>query len=130
MAIGSDGTGWIPFEDYELARTIGIVALALILFEGGVTSGLVEIRPVLGSAVALALIATPITAAISGVAAWLLFDDSTSRRACWSARSSPARTARRSSRCCATRRCGGGSRARSRASRASTTRSPSCSCSR
>jgi cell volume regulation protein A len=75
MAIGSDGTGWIDFDDYELARTIGIVALALILFEGGLTSGLVEIRPVLGTAVSLALIATPITAAIAGVTAWLLFDD-------------------------------------------------------
>jgi cell volume regulation protein A len=74
MAIGSDGTGWIAFEDYELARTIGIVALALILFEGGLTSGLVEIRPVLGTAVSLALIATPVTAAIAGVAAALLFD--------------------------------------------------------
>ena len=74
MAIGSDGTGWIPFENYELARTIGIIALALILFEGGLTSGLVEIRPVLGTAVALALIATPITAAIAGLAAAWLFD--------------------------------------------------------
>ena len=35
MLIGSDGLGWIDFDDYELARTIGIVALALILFEGG-----------------------------------------------------------------------------------------------
>jgi potassium/hydrogen antiporter len=74
MAIGSDGTGWIEFDDYELARTIGIVALALILFEGGLTSGLVEIRPVLGTALSLALIATPITAAIAGVTAALLFD--------------------------------------------------------
>ncbi len=73
MAIGSDGTGWIEFDDYELARTIGIVALALILFEGGLTSGLVEVRPVLGTAISLALIATPITAAIGGVAAALLF---------------------------------------------------------
>ena len=55
MAIGSDGTGWIEFDDYELARTVGIVALALILFEGGLTSGLVEIRPVLGTAISLAL---------------------------------------------------------------------------
>ena len=39
MAIGSDGTGWIEFSDYELARTVGVVALALILFEGGLTSG-------------------------------------------------------------------------------------------
>ena len=56
MAIGSDGTGWIEFDDYELARTVGIVALALILFEGGLTSGLGEIRPVLGTAISLALI--------------------------------------------------------------------------
>jgi potassium/hydrogen antiporter len=74
MAIGSDGAGWIHFDDYALARTIGIVALALILFEGGLTSGLVEIRPVLGTAVSLALVATPITAAIAGVAAVALFD--------------------------------------------------------
>ena len=52
MAIGSDGAGWIQFNDYELARTVGIVALALILFEGGLTSGLLEIRPVLGPPVA------------------------------------------------------------------------------
>ena len=62
MAIGSDGTGWIDFSDYELARTIGVVALALILFEGGLTSGVIEIRPVLGTVVSLALIATPLTA--------------------------------------------------------------------
>jgi cell volume regulation protein A len=74
MAIGSDGTGWIHFDNYELARTVGIVALALILFEGGLTSGLVEIRPVLGTAVSLALVATPITALIAGAAATWLFD--------------------------------------------------------
>ena len=52
MAIGSDGTGWIDFGadsgDYELARTIGVIALALILFEGGLAVGFSEIRPVLG----------------------------------------------------------------------------------
>src|SRR3954452_1232100 len=74
MAIGSDGTGWIEFNDYELARTVGVVALALILFEGGLASGLLEIRPVLGTAVSLALIATPLTAVIAGAAAGLLFD--------------------------------------------------------
>src|SRR5215213_522801 len=64
MAIGSDGTGWIEFNDYELARTIGIVALALILFEGGLTASFGEIRSVLGTSISLALIATPISAAI------------------------------------------------------------------
>ena len=34
MAIGSDGVGWIDLNNYELARTIGVIALALILFEG------------------------------------------------------------------------------------------------
>lgn len=48
MAIGSDGTGWIDFADYDLARTIGVVALALILFEGGLSVGFAEVRPVLG----------------------------------------------------------------------------------
>ena len=74
MAIGSDGTGWIEFSDYDLARTVGVVALALILFEGGLTSGVIEIRPVLGTSVSLALIATPLCALISGVTAVLLFD--------------------------------------------------------
>jgi len=73
MAIGSDGTGWIDFADYDLARTIGVVALALILFEGGLSVSFAEVRPVLGASVALAIPATLITAAISGVAATGLF---------------------------------------------------------
>ncbi|HEX2126057.1 MAG TPA: potassium/proton antiporter [Thermoleophilaceae bacterium] len=81
MLIGSDGTGWIDFgrteDDYELARAIGVAALALILFEGGLDSGFVEIRPVLRPALSLAVLGTFLTAAIVGVAATLLFDFST-----------------------------------------------------
>ncbi|MDQ6915025.1 MAG: potassium/proton antiporter [Actinomycetota bacterium] len=77
MAIGSDGTGWIRFDDYELARRIGIVALALILFEGGLTSGFGEIRPVLAPTLSLATLGTLITAAIAGLAAAWLFGFST-----------------------------------------------------
>src|SRR3954471_4791938 len=62
MAIGSDGLDWIEFGDYERARTIGVVALALILFEGGLTAGFREIRPVLRVSVALALVGTLLTA--------------------------------------------------------------------
>ena len=77
MLIGSDGTGWIEFDDYEVARRIGIVALALILFEGGLAAGWGEVRPVLRSAVSLALVGTILTALLTGfVAAWL-FDLST-----------------------------------------------------
>src|ERR687893_1807327 len=74
MVIGSDGFGWLPFDDYELARTIGIIALALILFEGGLNSGLSEIRPVLGASISLATIGTALTALVTGVASTLLFD--------------------------------------------------------
>jgi cell volume regulation protein A len=77
MLVGSDGTGWVDFTDYRLARTVGVVALALILFEGGLTSGLREIRPVLGESVALALVGTVVTAVIAGLAASWLFDLST-----------------------------------------------------
>jgi cell volume regulation protein A len=74
MAIGSDGLGWIEFGDYQRARTIGVVALALILFEGGLTAGFREIRPVLTSALSLALTGTLVTALIAGAAAKWLFD--------------------------------------------------------
>jgi potassium/hydrogen antiporter len=77
MAIGSDGTGWIDFNDYELARRIGIVALVLILFEGGLAAGLPEIRPVLAPALSLAVVGTLVTAVITGLVAAALFDFST-----------------------------------------------------
>jgi cell volume regulation protein A len=73
MAIGSDGLGWIDFDDYELARTVGVIALALILFEGGMSAGFDEIRPVLGPATALAFVSTIGTAALAGLTAALLF---------------------------------------------------------
>jgi len=74
MLIGSEGTGWIPFDDYDLARRIGIIALALILFEGGLTAGFQQIRPVLYPAISLALIGTVATAALTAAVARPLFD--------------------------------------------------------
>jgi potassium/hydrogen antiporter len=74
MVIGSDGLDWIDFRDYELARSIGVVALALILFEGGLTAGFGAIRPVLRPALGLAVVGTFITAGITGLAAAWLFD--------------------------------------------------------
>ena len=74
MIAGSEVTGWIAFDDYELAQQIGFVALALILFEGGLTAGLPAIRPVLGPAIGLATVGTFLTALITGLVAYLLFD--------------------------------------------------------
>ena len=73
MALGSDGLGWLDFDDYELTRTIGIIALTLILFEGGLAAGWGEIRPVLSTSLALAVGGTVLTAVIVGfTASWLL----------------------------------------------------------
>ena len=77
MLVGSDGLGWIDFADYELAQDIGVIALILILFEGGLTAGFPEIRPVLGASVSLAIAGTVVTAVIAGLAASWLFDLST-----------------------------------------------------
>src|SRR5439155_9893226 len=77
MLVGSDGLGWVEFDDYELARTIGIIALALILFEGGLTAGFNELRPVAAPAISLALLGTLATAALTGAAAKALFDFTT-----------------------------------------------------
>ena len=74
MAIGSDGAGWIQLSDYELTRRIGIIALAAILFEGGLNAGFGEIRPVLRPGLMLAVLGTIGTALIAGFAASLLFD--------------------------------------------------------
>jgi potassium/hydrogen antiporter len=74
MLIGTDGLGWIDFEDYHLTRLIGSVALALILFEGGLATGFDEVLPVLRPAVSLAVVGTLGTAAVVAVAAALLFD--------------------------------------------------------
>jgi potassium/hydrogen antiporter len=77
MLVGSDGLGWIDFSDYHLAESVGIVALGLILFEGGLTAGWGEIRPVLRPAIGLAVVGTLVTAVVTGLAASWLFGFST-----------------------------------------------------
>ncbi len=74
MLIGSEGVGGVEFNDVELTRTLGTIGLVLILFEGGLTAGWNEIRPVLATALSLAVVGTLATAAIAGLAAKWLFD--------------------------------------------------------
>ncbi len=73
MAIGSDGTGWIDYGNFDTAQSAAVVALALILYEGGLSSGWAEIRPAIGVSIALATLGTMVTATLTAlVAAWLL----------------------------------------------------------
>ncbi len=72
MLIGEDGIGLVAFDDFELAQKIGIVALVLILFEGGLTAGFSTIRPVLGPSLSLATVGTLLTALVTGALATLV----------------------------------------------------------
>lgn len=72
MLAGSDGIGGIFFEDYALTFRIGSVALALILFDGGLNTPLRAVREGLAPASVLATFGVVFTAAIMALAAWLL----------------------------------------------------------
>src|SRR3954453_4540433 len=58
MVAGSDGAGWIQFDNYDLARQIGTVALSLILFDAGLATNLADLRSVLRPANSLAIVGT------------------------------------------------------------------------
>lgn len=73
MLAGSEGVGGIDFADFEAAQTVGVVALAVILFSGGLDTDWSTVRPVLGRGVLLATLGVLMTAAVAGVfAAWIL----------------------------------------------------------
>jgi potassium/hydrogen antiporter len=74
MLLGSDGPGGIDFDDAELAREVGIVALVLILYEGGLQTSWRRLREVAGVAVALSTVGVVVSALMTGVAAYVLFD--------------------------------------------------------
>lgn len=69
MAIGDDGLDWISFSDFELAQTIGVVLLVVILFEGGLTTTLREVRAVGAPAGLLATFGVALTAVVLAAAA-------------------------------------------------------------
>jgi len=72
MLAGSDGPGGVPFDEPGLAQALGIVALAFILFGGGLDTAWAEVRPVAAPAVALATLGVLVTAALTGWFAALL----------------------------------------------------------
>ena len=74
MLAGSEGIGGIEFDDYSAAQVLGIVALAYILFAGGLDTRWESTRPVLAPGAALATIGVTLTAAIAGLGAYWLLD--------------------------------------------------------
>jgi len=73
MLAGSDGPGGIWFDDARAAQSLGTVALAMILFAGGLSTSWPSVQPVLARGLSLATIGVLVTAAATGIfAAWLL----------------------------------------------------------
>jgi cell volume regulation protein A len=71
MLAGSEGIGRIAFEDYGLAFRLGSLALALILFDGGLNTPLAALRRTWAPASLLATVGVVLTAAIIAVPAYL-----------------------------------------------------------
>ncbi|WP_163537942.1 potassium/proton antiporter [Gracilibacillus sp. YIM 98692] len=74
MLIGSDGLGFIYFDNARIAHLIGMVALVIILFEGGIQTKWKTIRPVIGSSLTLATLGVLITSGLVGIVAKQVFD--------------------------------------------------------
>jgi len=73
MLLGEDVIG-VRFDDAALARNMGLVALALIVAEGGLTTGWPTIRPVLPAAVALSTVGVAASVAVMAAITHLVLD--------------------------------------------------------
>ncbi|MEN3974759.1 potassium/proton antiporter [Emcibacter sp. SYSU 3D8] len=73
MLAGEDGPGGIYFDNFHVAYAVGSLALAIILFDGGLRTERKDFRDVLAPAATLASVGVVITAAIAGLAAkWFM----------------------------------------------------------
>lgn len=72
VALGEAGVG-LEFDDFLLAQNLGLIALAVILAEGGLTTRITDLRPVAGLAVVLATVGVGISVCVTAAGAyWLL----------------------------------------------------------
>jgi cell volume regulation protein A len=73
MLAGENGIGRIDFDNFVIAHAVGTLALAIILFDGGLQTRTAAIRAVWKPSLLLATVGVVVTAAITGVAAaWIL----------------------------------------------------------
>lgn len=72
MMAGSEGIGGLAFEDYGFANSIGSVALALILFDGGLRTSMESVRAAWKPALTLSTLGVLLTSGLTGAAAALI----------------------------------------------------------
>src|SRR5262249_53250363 len=68
------GPGRIAFSDYRLTYIVGSLALAVILFDGGLRTQLPKLRGAIGPATVLATFGVVATTALAGLTASLIFE--------------------------------------------------------
>jgi cell volume regulation protein A len=66
LLLGEQGPVGIPFNDAQLAQTLGVVALAFILFSAGLNTEWGLVRPVFGQGLRLATLGVLISALLMG----------------------------------------------------------------
>ncbi|PWU68226.1 potassium/proton antiporter [Gracilibacillus dipsosauri] len=74
MLSGSEGLGFIYFDNAKVAQLIGVIALVIILFEGGLQTKFSTVKSVAKPALSLATIGVLLTTSIVAVAAKLIMD--------------------------------------------------------
>jgi cell volume regulation protein A len=74
MIVGGEFLDLVSFEDPEIAQLIGMMALVIILFDGGLKTNWETIRPAALPALSLATLGVVITSFILGAAAKMIFD--------------------------------------------------------
>ena len=67
MAFGTDGVG-IEFDNFGTVQFVGMLALSIILFSGGMDTSFEEVRPVLKEGIVLATLGVVLTTLITGLA--------------------------------------------------------------
>ncbi|GGM93890.1 K+/H+ antiporter [Thermus composti] len=72
MLAGSDGPGGIYFDDARLAQGLGVMALAFILFSGGLDTEWTRVRPVFWPGMVLATLGVVLTSLLVGLFASLV----------------------------------------------------------
>nr|WP_044200055.1 potassium/proton antiporter [Oscillochloris trichoides] len=70
IVAGSEGPGRIALDNPGWVQSIGVVALVLILFSGGLDTSWSSVRPVLVGGFTLANLGVLISAAVMGLVAW------------------------------------------------------------
>lgn len=74
MVAGPEGVGRLDFVSYEIAYGIGTLALALILFDGGLSTQFSDVRAVWKPSMLLATVGVLATALVTGLAAYWVLD--------------------------------------------------------